>query len=86
MFKVEWEKKALKQLMKLKNKIMANKIRLAVKDELPEFQKSKNVKALKNHDYEYRLRVGDFRVFFNVNDEIEIVFIEEVKKRDERTY
>jgi mRNA-degrading endonuclease RelE of RelBE toxin-antitoxin system len=32
------------------------------------------------------LRVGRYRVFFNVHEQIEIVMVEEVKKRDERTY
>ena len=45
-----------------------------------------NVKALTNHKYQYRLRVGNYRVFFNFDGVIHIVSIEEVKKRDERTY
>ena len=49
-----------------------------------------DVRKLVNHEYDYRLRVGDYRVLFNAtNDEtIEIndVSIEEVKKRDDRTY
>jgi len=44
------------------------------------------VKALKNHRYGYRLRVGDYRLLFDVFDHARIVSIEEVKKRDERTY
>jgi len=42
------------------------------------------VKRLVNHQYDYRLRVGTWRVFFT--EAFEIVQIEEVKKRDERTY
>lgn len=45
-----------------------------------------NVKALVNHEYQYRLRFGNFRVFFNFDGVVHIVTIEEVKKRDERTY
>jgi mRNA-degrading endonuclease RelE of RelBE toxin-antitoxin system len=45
-----------------------------------------NVKKLIGHQYDYRLRVGDYRIFFNHAALIEIVFIEEIKKRDERTY
>jgi mRNA-degrading endonuclease RelE of RelBE toxin-antitoxin system len=45
-----------------------------------------NVKVLVNHDYQYRLRVGNFRVFFDFDGVVHIVSIEEVKKRDERTY
>lgn len=45
-----------------------------------------NVKALVNHDYSYRLRVGNYRVFFEFDGDVKIVWIEEVKKRDENTY
>jgi mRNA-degrading endonuclease RelE of RelBE toxin-antitoxin system len=45
-----------------------------------------NVKALVNHGHQYRLCVGNFRVFFNFDGVIRIVSIGEVKKRDERTY
>jgi len=38
------------------------------------------------NDYTHRLRVGDWRLLFNAFEEISIVSIEEVKKRDERTY
>lgn len=53
---------------------------------LVKFPDVNNIKALSNHSYQYRLRAGDYRVFFNVNETIEIVVVEEVKKRDERTY
>jgi mRNA interferase RelE/StbE len=49
-------------------------------------EKAANVKRLRSHDYDYRLRVGNYRVFFDVEKTVEIVWIEEVKKRDERTY
>jgi mRNA interferase RelE/StbE len=39
-----------------------------------------------NHSHGYRLRMGDFRVLFNWDSEIKVVEIEEVRKRDERTY
>ncbi|WP_436407202.1 type II toxin-antitoxin system RelE family toxin [Burkholderia diffusa] len=45
-----------------------------------------NVKSLTNHEYGYRLRVGNYRVLFNWDGEIKVVEVEEVKKRDERTY
>jgi len=45
-----------------------------------------NVKALVNHEHAYRLRVGHFRVFFDFDGSARVVLIEEVKKRDERTY
>ena len=50
------------------------------------FPEVKNVKALTNHQYPYRLRVGNYRVFFEHEEQIKVVRIEEVRKRDERTY
>lgn len=36
--------------------------------------------------YQYRLRVGQFRVLFNYDGDVKIVSIEEIKRRDENTY
>ena len=47
---------------------------------------ARNVKALTNHEYGWRLRVGNYRVFFEFDGAVRIVSIEEVRKRDERTY
>lgn len=45
-----------------------------------------NIKKLVNHQYDYRMRVGNYRVLFNVHEYVEVISIEEVKKRDEQTY
>jgi mRNA-degrading endonuclease RelE of RelBE toxin-antitoxin system len=45
-----------------------------------------NVKSLANHEYGYRLRIGNYRVLFDWFSEIRIVEIQEVRKRNERTY
>jgi mRNA-degrading endonuclease RelE of RelBE toxin-antitoxin system len=50
---------------------------------MPECQ---NVKALVEHQYGYRLRVGNYRVLFDWDGDIRVVEIQEVRKRDERTY
>ncbi len=44
------------------------------------------MKALTNHEYAYRLRVGRFRILFDVDTTIRIIDIQEVKKRDDHTY
>jgi mRNA interferase RelE/StbE len=44
------------------------------------------VKKLTNHPYPYRLRVGRYRVFFEVAEAIRVIEVKEVKKRDETTY
>jgi len=63
--------------------------RIAITDAtrtLVNFPECKNVKPLKNHIYDFRLRVGRYRVFFDFDGQIKIIAIQEVKKRDERTY
>ena len=85
MIEITWKPRALKQLRKLKDPVGQRRIVAAVGG-LGKFPDVANVKALMNHDYDYRLRVGDFRVLFNLFESIEVAGIEEVKKRNERTY
>ena len=59
---------------------------MAVTAELVDLSSARNVKALKDHEYGYRLRVGNYRVFFEFDGAVRIVSVEEVRKRDERTY
>ncbi len=47
----------------------------------------KNLKTLVHHELsDYRYRVNDYRIFFDVDHEAKIVWIFQIKKRDERTY
>ena len=82
---INWQPKALRQLRKI-DAHAGKQIRAAVSSELLDLSKARNVKALVNHAYGYRLRVGNYRVFFDFEGAVCIVSIEEVKKRDERTY
>ena len=82
---INWQPKALRQLRKIDVRT-GKQIRTAVNTELGDLSKARNVKALTNHAYSYRLRVGIYRVFFEYDGAIRIVSIEEVRKRDERTY
>ena len=82
---INWEPRALKQLRKIGAKA-SKQIRIAVTEELVDITKARNVKALTKHEYPYRLRVGSYRVFFDFDGTVRIVTIEEVRKRDERTY
>ncbi|NBI43475.1 type II toxin-antitoxin system RelE/ParE family toxin [[Haemophilus] felis] len=83
MNKVIYQRKAVKQLQRIPEQ---QKIRSAC-NTLVNFPFCQNIKPLAHHKYDYRLRVGNYRVLFNVVDGVpSIVSIEEVKKRDERTY
>jgi mRNA interferase RelE/StbE len=81
---VEYTSKAAKQLRKLQPSD-SRSIRFEC-DNLANMPACSNVKALVNHQHQYRLRVGNFRVFFNFDGAVQVVSIQEVKKRDERTY
>ena len=82
---INWKPKALRQLRKID--VQASKqILAAVTAELADLSKARNVKALTNHEFGFRLRVGNYRVSFDFEGVISIVNIEEVRKRDERTY
>jgi mRNA interferase RelE/StbE len=82
---IHWQPKALRQAHKIAN----TKARAAIFEGvqvLGNFPDCQGVKKLTNHEYAYRLRVGDFRVFFEFDGAIKIVLIEEVRRRNERTY
>ena len=87
-YKVYWKRKSVKQLDKIQEE-QQRRIREATR-RLEDSETWGDVRKLVNHEYDYRLRVNDYRVLFNAtNDEtIEIndISIEEVKKRDDRTY
>ena len=57
-------------------------------DKLAGFPECENldIKSLRNHQYDFRLCVGRYRVFFDDRETLNIIAIQEVKKRDERTY
>jgi mRNA-degrading endonuclease RelE of RelBE toxin-antitoxin system len=85
MNRIEWNKRAYKQLKSLPVKARTTVINAVEK--LPEPDGWRNVKSLKNHEYGFRLRVGQYRVLFDlVEEEIKVYLIQEVKKRDDRTY
>lgn len=84
MNEIRWARKALKQAAKLHPRDKARVFHAA--SGLAEMPSVRNVKALNGHQRGYRLRVGNYRVLFHWDGAVKIVSIEEVRKRDERTY
>lgn len=83
---IQWKPKAVKQLLKLDRPAQVQ-IRDDVGAKLGTAPFGSGVKALTDHAYGYRLRVGNYRVLFDFEGGAAcIVSIEEVRKRDERTY
>ena len=82
---IRYSRKAERQL----RKIHINNVRriLLAIDKLETFPKTHgDVTALQNHQYAYRMRTGNYRILFNFDPVMKIISIEEVKKRDDRTY
>ena len=81
-----WHNRARKQIKRIPNfykqAILDHVDQLAT---FPECGKL-DIIALKKHRHKYRMRVGRYRVLFDHDNEIKIIEIQEVKKRDERTY
>lgn len=81
---INWSAKAKKQLSKI-DRQHQGKIIDAV-DDLAFFPDVKDVLPLTNHQYGYRMRVGNYRVLFDADSTVKIIEIRQVRKRDERTY
>ncbi|MFO1431161.1 MAG: type II toxin-antitoxin system RelE/ParE family toxin [Candidatus Competibacteraceae bacterium] len=85
MFDIDWMPKALRQLRKIREQTIRAEL-VDAAETLRDFPNCPNVKALVNHRYGYRLRVGRYRILFDVYNVVNIIAIQEVKKRNERTY
>jgi mRNA interferase RelE/StbE len=85
MYKIYWTAKAQKQLVKI-GSLKDREAIYSATGTLKDFPSCRNVVALINHKHGYRLRVGRYRVMFDANTEVNIIDIEEVKKRDDQTY
>ncbi|MCC7516217.1 MAG: type II toxin-antitoxin system RelE/ParE family toxin [Pseudomonadales bacterium] len=85
MYCVNWQSRARKQISKIIDRTARIELEEAV-DGLHFWPDCSQVKALTNHDYGYRLRAGRFRILFDVDTATRIITIQEVKKRDDRTY
>jgi mRNA interferase RelE/StbE len=83
---IQWNNKARKQMKKVP-KNFQEAIFQSV-DQLTDLPNCTglDIKALKNHKYDYRMRVGRYRVLFDAEEQVQIIARQEVKKRDNRTY
>jgi len=86
MNEILWHNRARKQIKKIPKQY--REAILDSVDHLASFPECQllDISELKKHRYKYRLRVGRYRVLFDHDSGIRIIEIQEVKKRDERTY
>ncbi|CAN5832547.1 type II toxin-antitoxin system RelE/ParE family toxin [soil metagenome] len=86
-YSVQVQAKAARQLRKIAKKYRDDyEAVIAAAQTLKDWPNVEGVKALTNHRYGYRMRVGRFRIFFDVGRSIKIVYVEEVERRDDHTY
>jgi mRNA interferase RelE/StbE len=80
-YTVQWARKTLKQLEKL-DRTAQKKIVLAV-TKLAGNPRPRGVKSLVTRPGEYRLRVGDYRVVYEIHDDRLVVLVVAVAHRRE---
>ena len=83
-YRIIWTRRALKQLLRI-----AKPAQIEIKTAVNTLQNRDawhNVRHLTDHEYAYRLRVGNYRVFFDADDLNLVIAVMEVKKRDSQTY
>lgn len=79
-YNVSLRRSALKELQSLPQKAV-RKVSSAI-DELAENPRPDGVKKLKGSDQDlYRIRVGDYRIIYSVEDEIKIIDIRKIGHR-----
>lgn len=84
MHTINWSRRATKQLQRIDR---ADQKRIvAAAGTLAHPESATNVKALTNHAYGFRLRVGNYRVLFDMDSVVRIIEIQEVVRRRTRTY
>ncbi|MDP8078723.1 type II toxin-antitoxin system RelE family toxin [Phocoenobacter skyensis] len=81
-----WTVKATKQLLKIDSRyIKPIKDSVATLVNFPDV--NLDIKKLKGSQSQYRIRVGKYRIVFEViNDEPRIISIQAIKRRSEQTY
>lgn len=83
---ITWNNKARKQIKKIPNPYQgAIYLHIGMLESFPDIE-SLDILPLTNHKYDYRMRIGRYRILFNDHEQIQIIEIREVKKRDGRTY
>ncbi|MEY0256196.1 type II toxin-antitoxin system RelE/ParE family toxin [Morganella morganii] len=86
MTEVQWTKKAIRQLRTIDTryqKAISEKINRLTTFPMVEL----DIKKLKSTNNQYRLRVGDYRVIFEIIDSKPVICtIKEIKRRTSQTY
>ena len=85
MYEIDWSPRARRQLAKVRPRGLQLRLVDAV-GRLSAFPSVPGLERLVDHRFGFRLRVGAWRVLLDVETERHLVLVQEVRKRDERTY
>jgi mRNA interferase RelE/StbE len=81
MYKIELLKSAAKEFRDLDD---TTKRRITEKiDKLIEEPRLRGVRKLRGHKSLYRIRVGSFRIVYDINEEIELIQVTRIRHRSE---
>jgi mRNA interferase RelE/StbE len=78
-YKVEISKRALKQLNKLSSELQ-ERIQAKI-DDLASEPRPNGVKKLNNRENGYRIRIGDYRILYDIYDDILLITVVEIGHR-----
>lgn len=79
MYQITFKKSALKELSDISKPYNQN-IAIAI-DKLAETPRPDGVKKIKGEENAYRIRIGDYRVIYTIEDVIKIVEIQRIRHR-----
>jgi len=85
MYEIDWAPRARRQFSKLRDRELRLRVFAAV-DRLGAFPNVAGLETLKDHRFGFRLRIGDHRVLIDVDTKRQIVLVQEIRQRNERTY
>ena len=88
MYRLEIAPSADRDLVKLRDRIRKEdleRLRMAV-NSLAEQPRPQGVRKIKGADYAYRIRIGSYRIVYEVFDRDKLVLILQIARRTETTY
>lgn len=85
MYAIDWAPRARRQLRKVRDRETRTRIFFAV-ERLAGFPEVAGLERLRDHRHGYRLRIGDYRALIDVDTDSQVVLVQEIRKRNERTY
>lgn len=85
MYAIDWAPRARRQLRKVRDRESRVRIFFAV-ERLAGFPEVAGLERLRDHRHGYRLRIGDYRALIDVDTNSQVVLVQEIRRRNERTY